>query len=173
MAEPQASQTTPTTSNFTPRKAILPVALAVMCGALGGLGFFTFGYGQGASYLGNNPVTCANCHVMESYYDSWEKSSHHAAAVCNDCHTPHNFIGKYASKADNGFFHSLAFTTDNFKDPIQIKPRNSRIVQNACIDCHHHLVDHLLPVEDGGDMLSCVHCHASVGHAATIAPRRN
>lgn len=170
MAEPQ---TTPRTTTFTARKAILPVALAGMFGALGGLGFFTFGYGQGAAYLGNDPVSCANCHVMESYYDSWQKSSHHAVAVCNDCHTPHNFVGKYASKADNGFFHSLAFTTGEFKDPIQIKPRNARIVQHACIDCHRGLVDHLLPVEEGGDMLSCVHCHASAGHAETIAPRRN
>ena len=144
-----------------------------MFGALGGLGFFTFGYGQGYAYLGNNPATCANCHVMQNWYDSWLKSSHHNVAVCNDCHTPHDFVGKYLSKADNGFFHSLAFTTGDFKDPIQIKPRNSRIVQHACIDCHQDLVNHMLPVESDGDMLSCVQCHASAGHAQSIAPRRN
>lgn len=155
------------------KATLLTVAVAVMFGVFGGLGFFTFGYGQGYAYLGNDPAACANCHVMQEYYDSWLKSSHHNVAVCNDCHTPHDsFLAKYLTKADNGFFHSLAFTTGDFKDPIQIKPRNSRIVQQACLDCHKNLVNHLLPVEEGGDMLSCVHCHANVGHAQTVAPRR-
>jgi cytochrome c nitrite reductase small subunit len=155
------------------KATLLTVAVAVMFGVFGGLGFFTFGYGQGYAYLGNDPAACANCHVMQEYYDSWLKSSHHNVAVCNDCHTPHDsFLAKYLTKADNGFFHSLAFTTGEFKDPIQIKPRNSRVVQHACLDCHKNLVNHLLPVEEGGDMLSCVHCHANVGHAQTVAPRR-
>lgn len=152
---------------------VLALSVAVMCGVFGGLGFFTFGYGEGHAYLGNNPATCANCHVMQSYYDSWQKSSHHAVAVCNDCHAPHDLVGKYLTKADNGFFHSLAFTTGDYKDPIQIKPRNSRVVQQACLDCHKDLVNHMLPAEPAGDMLSCVHCHASVGHAQTVAPRRD
>src|SRR5262245_19272580 len=107
--------------------SLLAVAAAVMFGVLGGLGFFTFGYGNGLAYLSNNPASCANCHVMQSEYDSWLKSSHHAVATCNDCHLPHNFFGKWLVKGDNGFFHSLAFTTGAFKDPIQIKPRNSRV----------------------------------------------
>jgi cytochrome c nitrite reductase small subunit len=152
---------------------VLPVVVATAFGALGGLGAFTFGYGEGYAYLGNDPQSCANCHVMQEHYDAWLKSSHHAVAVCNDCHTPHHsLLAKYLTKADNGFFHSLAFTTGDFKDPIQIKERNSRVVQDACIDCHRELVNHLLPAEAGGDMARCVHCHASVGHARSIAPRR-
>lgn len=152
---------------------VLVVAVAAMFGVLGGLGVFTFGYGEGYSYLSNNPASCANCHVMQSQYDSWIQSSHHAVATCNDCHLAHDPVGKWVTKVDNGFFHSLAFTTGSFKDPIQIKPRNSRVVQEACVDCHQGLVHHMLPAEQGGDMLSCVHCHASVGHAQSIAPRRD
>lgn len=162
-------------ASFARRTAVwlLPTLVALACGVLGGLSVFTFGYGEGYAYLGDNPQTCANCHVMQESYDSWSKSSHHAVAVCNDCHTPHHsLLAKYITKADNGFFHSLAFTTGDFKDPIQIKERNSRVVQAACIDCHHTLVDHMFPTEQGGDMLACVHCHASVGHAHSIAPRR-
>ncbi|MCO6042925.1 cytochrome c nitrite reductase small subunit [Aeoliella sp. ICT_H6.2] len=152
---------------------VWPVLVAAAFGVLGGLGTFTFGYGEGYAYLGNDPASCANCHVMQEFYDSWLKSSHKAVATCNDCHTPHdNIIAKYATKADNGFFHSLAFTTGDYKDPIQIKERNSRVVQAACLDCHHDLVNHMLPVERGGDMASCVHCHRSVGHAQSVAPRR-
>ncbi len=65
---------------------VLVVAVAAMFGVLGGLGVFTFGYGEGYSYLSNNPASCANCHVMQSQYDSWIQSSHHAVATCNDCH---------------------------------------------------------------------------------------
>lgn len=143
----------------------LSVAVAVMLGALGGLGAFTFGYGEGASYLSNDPHACANCHVMQQHFDSWQNSSHQHTAVCNDCHLPHHPVGKWITKADNGFFHSLAFTLENFHEPIQIKPRNRRVTQRACLDCHGDFVHQMLPAEPGGEMLSRVHCHSDVGHA--------
>jgi cytochrome c nitrite reductase small subunit len=86
-------------------------------------------------------------------------------ATCNDCHLPHDFVGKWVTKGDNGFFHSLAFTTGVFHEPIQIKPRNRRVTQGACLYCHGDYVDHMRPAEEGGDMLSCIHCHSDVGHA--------
>ena len=163
-------------SRLPPWFGLGAAVFAVALGLLAGVGTFTFGYGKGASYLSNNPVGCANCHVMQAHFDSWQHSSHHHVAVCNDCHLPHNFIGKWVTKADNGFFHSLAFTLQNYHDPIQIKPRNKRVTQNACISCHRDFVHNLLaspdptkPSPDGPharqDMQSCVHCHADVGHA--------
>lgn len=142
----------------------LPAAIAVVIGAGIGLGTFTFGYGEGLSYFSTDPAACANCHVMQSYYDSWQKSSHHHVAGCVDCHLPHDFVGKYAAKADNGFFHSMAFTLDNFPEPIQIKKRNRAITQHNCVQCHQAFVDNLLPANDGGDMLACIQCHTDVGH---------
>ncbi|TWU37394.1 cytochrome c nitrite reductase small subunit [Novipirellula artificiosorum] len=141
------------------------VLFTVFLGILAGVGTFTFGYGKGASYLSNNPETCVNCHVMQEHMDSWQHSSHHHVAVCNDCHLPHHFLGKWVTKADNGFFHSLAFTLQNYRDPIQIKPRNQRVTQAACVDCHQDVVHAMLPVNAGEDMQSCVHCHSDVGHA--------
>lgn len=144
---------------------IVSLTLAAMFGILGGLGTFTFGYGDGTAYLINNPASCANCHVMQGHYDSWVKSSHHNVATCNDCHLPHDFLGKWITKGDNGFFHSLAFTTGTFHEPIQIKPRNRRVTQGACLHCHGDYVDHMRPAQTGGDMLLCIHCHSDVGHA--------
>jgi cytochrome c nitrite reductase small subunit len=143
----------------------LSALLVVMLGILGGIGAFTFGYGKGLSYMSNDPKGCANCHVMQDHYDSWQKSSHHHVAVCNDCHLPHDFVGKWYTKGENGFFHSLAFTLENFHDPIQIKPRNRRVTQGTCIHCHVDTVHEMLPSEPEGEMLSCVHCHRDVGHA--------
>lgn len=144
---------------------VLAVILAISVGVLGGLGSFTFGYGEGTAYLQNDPAACANCHVMQGHFDSWTMSSHENVATCNDCHLPHDPIGKWVTKADNGFFHSLAFTTNDFHEPIRIKPRNARVTQNACLHCHGDFVHSLLPAEAGDGMLSCVHCHSDVGHA--------
>ena len=144
---------------------VFSIVLAVMLGVLVGVGAFTFGYGKGASYLSNNPKGCVNCHVMLGHYDSWQNSTHRHVAVCNDCHLPHHAVGKWITKADNGFFHSLAFTLENFHEPIQIKPRNRRVTQHACLYCHEEIVHQMLPAESDGEMLSCIHCHSSVGHA--------
>lgn len=139
--------------------------IAGSIGVVSGVGFFTFGYGQGASYLSNDPTACVNCHVMDDHYDSWEKSSHHHVAVCNDCHLSHHPIGKWITKADNGFFHSLAFTLDNFHEPIRIKPRNRRVTQNACVECHQDTVHQMFPTTPESEMLLCVNCHSDVGHS--------
>ena len=144
---------------------VFSIVMAVLLGTLGGVGTFTFGYGQGASYLSNDPQSCINCHVMQDHFDSWQNSSHQHVAVCNDCHLPHDFLGKWVTKADNGFFHSLAFTLENFREPIRIKPRNRRVTQSTCLHCHEDLVHQMLPPEPEGEMLSCIHCHTDVGHA--------
>lgn len=136
-----------------------------MCGVLAGLGFFTLGYGDGIAYLKNDPASCANCHVMQEHFDTWVKSTHHGQATCNDCHLSHDPIGKWITKADNGFFHSLAFTTGDYHQPIQIKARNRRVTQDACLHCHSSFVDALKPHDFGGEMTLCIHCHNDVGHA--------
>lgn len=136
-----------------------------MFGIVAGLGAFTFGYGKGASYLSNDPKGCANCHVMQGHFDSWQHSSHQHVAVCNDCHLPHDPIGKWIVKGDNGFFHSLAFTLENFHEPIQIKPRNRRVTQSACMHCHSSFVHQTFTAKIQDESFSCVHCHSDVGHA--------
>jgi cytochrome c nitrite reductase small subunit len=145
--------------------ALISVVAAAMIGVGLGIGAFTFGYAQGWSYLSNDPAACANCHVMQGHYDSWQNSSHRHLAVCNDCHLPHDSIGKWVTKTDNGFFHSVAFTLENFPEPIQIKPRNRRVTQDACMYCHAEVAHQMLPSEDDGEVLSCAHCHSDVGHA--------
>ena len=152
----------------------LPLLLAVSVGALAGLGIFTFAYGEGHAYLRNDPAACANCHIMQPQYDSWLNSSHQAQATCNDCHLPRSFVGRWTAKADNGFFHSWAFTFQDFHEPIQIKERNLRILQDNCVACHEPLVSHLLPATVAGETLTCFGCHHSVGHGARSAgmPRR-
>jgi cytochrome c nitrite reductase small subunit len=141
------------------------VVLGAVVGLAIGLGLYTFVYAKGYSYLTNNPEACANCHVMQDYYSGWIQSGHHTVAKCNDCHTPHNFIGKYAIKATNGFFHSLAFTTGRFPDNIRIKGYNHRVTEGACKSCHAELTYSIIGVHGGKD-IECISCHFNVGHSA-------
>ncbi len=101
---------------------------------------------------------------MKEQYNAWNKGSHHSSAVCNDCHSPQNPIAKIYNKASNGFWHSLAFTTGNFQEPIQIKSHNYKIVERACLNCHKELTEssHFESVNFAEK--SCLHCHRSVGH---------
>ena len=139
--------------------------LAILIGVLIGTGAFTFKYAEGFSYFSTDPKACMNCHIMTPQYESWQKSSHHAVAGCVDCHLPHTFIAKYIAKAENGYHHSKAFTTQDFQEPIMIKEKNSRILQHNCVDCHSDMMFDILTGHGGGaDSVSCVHCHASVGH---------
>ena len=141
------------------------ILLGLTLGVLLGVGGFTFIYARGASYLTNNPEACANCHVMEEQYSAWVKSSHRAVAVCNDCHTPHDLIGKYTTKALNGFWHSFYFTTNTFPEPIRITPRNARVTEGACRDCHQDIVRAIDPAPSHDRAaLSCIACHRNTGH---------
>ena len=148
------------------RIGLLPLAVAVVFGILGGVGAFTFGYGKGWAYLTNDPAACANCHVMQEHFDTWQASSHKHVAACNDCHLPHgNLAAKMYVKSDNGFFHSLAFTTGEYHDPIQIKRRNRKVTQGACMACHQDIVHQMVVEGDDEAAPSCIHCHSDVGHA--------
>lgn len=139
--------------------------LAVLVGASVGVGGYTFIYARGSAYLTNDPAACGNCHVMSDHVDGWVKSSHHDVAVCNDCHTPHDLVGKYSTKALNGYNHSRAFTTGLFEEPIQIKQRSLDIVEDNCRRCHGDMVTAIDgPRREGDARISCVRCHASVGH---------
>jgi len=146
--------------------AIAPwVVLGLALGVAAGAGAYTFGYARGASYLTNDPAACANCHVMGGYYDAWIKSPHRSVAVCNDCHTPHSLLPKYFTKASNGWHHSVAFTTGRFPDVLHIRPRNLKITEASCRHCHDAIVQAIdAAPEHTGGAISCVRCHASVGH---------
>ena len=148
--------------------ATVLAGLGALLGVLLGVGAYTFHYAEGLSYLSSDPQACVNCHIMRPQYDSWQKASHHAVAKCIDCHLPHDFIGKYIAKAENGWHHSKGFTLQDFHEPIMIKAKNARILQRNCLGCHGDLVHELVSGVNGDPgEVQCVHCHAGVGHGAT------
>ena len=141
----------------------MALSIAVSVGILGGLSLYTFDYAEGTSYFLDDPTACVNCHVMQEQYDDWNRSTHQAVATCNDCHTPHGFPDKWIVKGLNGWNHSVAFTTGNFPNTIQIREFNLDVALNNCVDCHQTMVSNINhPADDRAK--SCVACHGNVGH---------
>jgi cytochrome c nitrite reductase small subunit len=146
------------------RSYLASFVAAALIGVAAGVGGFTFLYARGASYLSNDPAACANCHVMRGHLDAWVKSSHHRVAVCNDCHTPQTFFAKYWVKAENGLHHSMAFTTGDYPDAIQIRDSDRAVVEKNCRRCHGDIVLEIAGPHGRGEEITCTRCHRTVGH---------
>lgn len=138
----------------------LTLLAAAALGAALGIGGYAFAYAKGTSYLGNDPATCANCHAMTGHLAGWHKASHRGVATCNDCHTPAATVAKYATKASNGWHHSLAFTVGGYPDAIRAREESRAVIEGQCRHCHEPMV---LSMTAGGEV-SCIRCHDSVGH---------
>ena len=151
------------------------IVLGACIGIPFGIGIFTFDHAEGTSYLSSDPQACTNCHIMRREFDGWQSASHHAVAVCIDCHLPHGLVGKWIAKGVNGFNHSRAFTFQDFHEPILMTSRSSELLQENCLRCHGDLVHELVTGATGasgaiGDPQSirCVHCHRDVGHGEPV-----
>lgn len=139
----------------------LPIIVGIISIAIvTGVGLYVTDF---TAYLGNNPTTCNNCHVMDSAYESWYHGSHKEWANCNDCHTPHTLIPKYYVKALSGYHHVSAFSLGNIPDAIRAKEDSREVVQENCIRCHEETV---ADITDGPMALDryCFDCHRSIAH---------
>jgi cytochrome c nitrite reductase small subunit len=146
--------------------------LAAIMGVALGQSLYTFKYAEGLSYFSSDPHACVNCHIMQPQYEGWQKASHHNVAKCVDCHLPHDFLGKYYTKAENGFWHSKGFTLQDFPEPIQMRDVSRRIVQANCLHCHADFVHEILTIRPDQEELDCTHCHRTVGHGDSVGVGR-
>lgn len=164
---------------MTSSRALLVTSLvaAALVGVFVGSGAYTFVAANGTSYLSNDPAVCVQCHIMREQYDGWQHASHHAVAVCNDCHLSHeNALEKLYVKASNGWNHSKAFTLQDFPEPIRIKPANAEVLERNCVRCHVPITAEITAHGTLGvstdpnlkaDLYGCVRCHQEVGHGPT------
>lgn len=146
-------------------------AVIVLLGIFTGLGLYVMYISNAVSYLSDKPETCVNCHVMNSYYATWQRGSHGKVATCNDCHVPQdNFIRKYWFKANDGLRHATYFTMRWEPQVIQIKQAGKDAVQENCIRCHSNLIHPVAlrsinnaSVEDQTQKY-CWDCHRNTPH---------
>lgn len=140
--------------------ALAAIGVGIALGAV----LFTLGFAEAGSYLGDDPASCANCHIMRGQYEGWVRSSHRAVAVCNDCHAPHALVPKYAVKALNGVRHSVAFTFGGFPEPIRITPLNRAVTEAQCRMCHAEIAHGIDRPAAAREEVACMRCHSEVGH---------
>jgi cytochrome c nitrite reductase small subunit len=115
------------------------------------------------TYLGDNPTTCNNCHVMDAAYEGWYHGAHQRAATCNDCHVPHDFIPKYIVKAQSGYHHVTAFIFGPIPDDIRATEASLGIVQDNCIRCHLNTVEDMMSFHSTNEGY-CFECHRNISH---------
>jgi len=147
-------------------RSVLGILSAIFIGSAIGSVIFTIGYSEMPSYLGTDPQTCANCHVMQQYYDSWAKGPHHAVAKCDDCHLPStDIVNKYYVQLDDGMRHSYIFATKTYPQNIVIRPSSLAVVNAQCLTCHDVMTQQIRYVPDAnGETVTCSHCHSTIGH---------
>lgn len=139
------------------------------------LGSYTFYNAKGISYLSNESKACNNCHIMNEVYNDYLAGPHSKQvsgkprATCIDCHLPHDFVNKWIAKAKSGLGHAYAFTfkLEDLPTNLSANPESKKIVQQNCIRCHGDFAEVVInPTTNphANRSLSCVSCHASVGH---------
>ena len=138
------------------------VAIVVAALAMGYFAFVT----DAVSYGGSAPETCANCHVMDSQYESWYHGAHENWAKCTDCHLPHdNFAVYYAEKGRQGAKDVYAFVTGNIPVAIRASDKTKGIVQENCVHCHEDSVESIVMGAQPFDRY-CWDCHRDIAHNA-------
>jgi len=140
-------------------KTPIIVAVVALLAAVG-VGMYVTDF---TAYLGNNPATCNNCHVMDAVYEGWFHGAHQEWATCSDCHTPHAFIPKYYVKAQSGYHHVTAFTFGKIPDAIRAKAESHEVVQENCIRCHEGTVEGIVMATQESERY-CWDCHRNVSH---------
>ena len=127
------------------------------------LGVFTYTTNAFA-YLGTDPSTCNNCHVMDGQYENWFHGAHERFAECVDCHLPHgNVFSYYFEKGRSGMHDVFIFTTGQAPVMIRATKGSKDIVQENCLRCHNDTVESIVMGAQPFDRY-CWDCHRSVAH---------
>jgi len=127
-------------------------ALIIVAGALLVATDFT-------AYLGNDPVTCNNCHLMDAAYESWYHAAHSSWANCVDCHAPQPFVPKYLFKAYSGYRHVTGFLFKEHPIILRAIPLSKDIIQDNCIGCLEDIAFNAM-----NEQRYCYECHRTVAH---------
>jgi cytochrome c nitrite reductase small subunit len=143
----------------------------VLLGIFAGLAIYGLYISKAWSYLGDEPPTCINCHVMIPEYANWAHNSHRRTATCNDCHVPHkNFVSKYFFKATDGLSHATKFTFRLERQNIIMKEETRSLIQQNCTRCHDKTVSKefiksIVPnYHNYMNDRYCLDCHREIPH---------
>jgi cytochrome c nitrite reductase small subunit len=146
---------------------VVRLVAAVFVGAAIGAAGFGLQYSKATSYLGSDPLTCVNCHVMQKEYDAWSRGPHANVATCVDCHVPQDsVVSKYLVKLEDGWLHGKAFTLGDYPANITIRDSSLEVANASCRTCHGNLTDSMFYAMGTDETeITCVRCHEGIGHS--------
>lgn len=117
---------------------------------------------KGIAYLADRPEMCVACHVMKPHYEGWYHSAHRHV-VCNECHTPADFLGKYYTKARVGLHDAWVYFVGPLPANYRAKPKTKEIIQANCTRCHQDYIATIGDTRANGGRF-CFDCHRSTPH---------
>lgn len=142
--------------------------------ALAGIGLVALIAGGAAfQWVNEQPWFCNSCHEMGFHYQSWEVSTHAAAAECLDCHASPGLAGFIEEKA-RGAEQLVAHFTGDYPVPIQILVR---VRNEQCLACHPDAASLPDPSVDArhdvhlADRVLCADCHSRIVHNRPDQPK--
>lgn len=126
--------------------------------------------GVGATQT-SKPSFCNSCHLMQTYYSTWEKSPH-KETDCLECHSDPGVAGIMEVKVKG--IEQLAITVTG-----QVVTPKAEVPDSRCLSCHKTFPDTLKKLakinfphdkhkEKG---LSCIECHAKFVHGTPEVPK--
>jgi cytochrome c nitrite reductase small subunit len=140
----------------------LPLIIGILV-FLAALGVFAWAT-DAPAYLGHEPATCNNCHVMDSQYENWYHAAHEPSATCADCHLPHqNILSYYIYKGYSGMKDVFSFTFKTYPEALRATAQTDGILQANCIRCHNGTIESILAGPQAFDR-TCWSCHRSAAH---------
>lgn len=129
--------------------------------AAGVILFLSFGP-PGLYARSGTPEFCAQCHVMESQYESWFHNAGHRAQKCIECHLPAGNMARHlAFKSMTGMWDAYVFYSGRVPEDIRISKTGAAIVKENCTRCHEQMMSRV------SEDRNCWECHRRLSHKNT------
>jgi len=79
---------------------------------------------------------------------------------------------KYYTKGDHGFWHSYAFTADNFYEPIQLQAHSQVVTESTYRTCHLAIGQAINTSHSNRVRFSCILCPGKVTRLGALGVQR-
>lgn len=147
--------------NRSGRAFLLVLVVLVLLAAVGG---------GGGLYYASLPSFCNSCHIMQTRYVSWKRSSHGDRVKCITCHSEPGLWGEMKAHIE-GTRYIYALVTGERSGPVL----KAQVGNPTCLQCHSESslasrdqvgrpsVNHAPHVRAD---VSCGACHGSLVHGS-------
>lgn len=151
------------------KRHVLVASMGVMGVSLVGVLIFS----AASMWWTSQPAFCDRCHVMNSYVDAWEVSSH-KDVNCETCHLTPGLFGFVGGK-----IAGLQVVANYIRGEYEDYSFNAAVSNAACLQCHEEILEGNIHSETSDIQVShedilnlggrCLNCHSTVAHGGEVA----